>query len=69
MFSAGFGLAGFISLFTGSSILTALYRSTLSGSAFFIVGLLLTSLLYDGPIKKPASPVKLKTDEERNEES
>lgn len=66
MFSAGFGLSGFISLFTGSSILTAVYRSAISGSAFFLVGLLLTSLLYDGPMKKPVSPVKLKTDEEKN---
>ncbi len=68
MFSAGFGLAGFISLFTGSSILTAVYRSTLGGSAFFFVGLLLTSLLYDGSIKKPSPPVKLGVDEKRNEE-
>lgn len=49
-----FGVAGFVSMYTGSLIMTALARATVAGIAGAILGRLLAVVIFDGPVAPPS---------------
>ena len=49
-----FGVAGFVSMYTGSLIMTALERSAVAGIGGAILGRLLAAIIFDGPVLTPS---------------
>lgn len=50
-----FGVAGFVSMYNGSLIMTALTRAAFAGVAGVILGRALAVIIFDGPEVTPAS--------------
>lgn len=58
-----FGVAGFVSMYTGSTIMTALTRAAVAGVAGAIVGRVLAVIIFDGPTVTPAATYGKKGEE------
>ena len=50
-----FGVAGFVSMYNGSLIMTALTRAAFAGVAGLILGRILAVIIFDGPAVTPAA--------------
>lgn len=48
-----FGVAGFVSMYNGSTIMTALTRAAVAGVAGVILGRVLAVIIFDGPTVTP----------------
>lgn len=49
-----FGVAGFVSMYTGAQITTALTRAFLAGAVMFLFGRLLAVAIYEGHVPTPS---------------
>lgn len=60
-----FGIAGFVSMMNGASIMMALQRATIAGMMFFPFALLLAVIIFDPPVKPPSMLIKPISGEKR----
>lgn len=60
-----FGVAGFVSMYFGAQIMTALFRATVAGIAGMILGRAFAAIIYDGPVVTPSVAYGKKEEEEK----
>lgn len=60
-----FGVAGFVSMYTGSTIMTSLTRAAMAGVAGVILGRVLAVIIFDGPTVTPTAAYGKKEEGER----
>ena len=52
---SAFGVAGFVSMVSGSLVTTSLLRGAAAGAVFFVFGRLLAAIVFNGPITPPSA--------------